>query len=90
MLPIQTRKSPARFPGRAEFVSFNFANRLICEKVSSVWVTPVFIASAFVGNRQAHASPPNAGLDVIVNSPPYGQTAPTKKPGAGFPAGHTS
>jgi hypothetical protein len=25
----RTRKSPARFPGRAQFVSFNFKNKLI-------------------------------------------------------------
>jgi hypothetical protein len=33
-LPPQT-KSPARFPARAQFVSFNFTNSLICGIVSS-------------------------------------------------------
>jgi hypothetical protein len=34
------RKSPARFPARAHFVSFNFVNSLICANVSSADGSP--------------------------------------------------
>jgi len=35
----RAQKSPARFPGRAQFVSFNFVNNLICGIASSVVLT---------------------------------------------------
>jgi hypothetical protein len=35
VIATAARKSPARFPARAHFVSFNFPNSLICANVSS-------------------------------------------------------